>query len=121
MKGNDPMTSNSGQATNQDAGYEALIRELMGSGSHPKAASQSRDAVPPALAEALTATLFQASAYEKALLVAVLAPALAEALAPTLAEALAPALVTALSNMAAAKKSDQQEHSGNGSDRPEGS
>jgi hypothetical protein len=124
-KGNYHMTTNFGQATNQDAIYETLIRELMGSGWNPKAAARSEHAVTPALAETLTKALVQsvsqASPDEKALLIAVLAPALAEALAPALAEALAPALVKALSEMAAPKKSDQQGTSGNGSDRPEGS
>ena len=105
------MAMNSGQVTDQDAVYESLIRELVGSGWNPQAA-RSPQAVAPSLAETLTKTLVQsisgASAYEKALLIAVLAPALAEALAPALAEALAPALVKALSDMAASKPSDQQ-------------
>jgi len=125
MKGNDAMTTNSGQATTQDAVYESLIRELMGSGWNPQPAAGSPQAAAPALAETLMKTLIQsfsqASAYEKALLIAVLAPALAEALTPVLAEALVPALLNALRDMVAAKQNDQQATSGNGSDWPEGS
>ncbi|HLI07224.1 MAG TPA: hypothetical protein VKV40_11710 [Ktedonobacteraceae bacterium] len=113
------MTTNSEKATTQDGAYEALIRELMGSGWNPKAAAQSEQDATQALAatamKELGEGIAQASPYEKAVLVAVLAPALAEALAPILAQALAPALVKALSEMAAPQKTDQQSASGEGS------
>jgi hypothetical protein len=121
------MTTNSGQAAGQDRldpVLEALFKEMIETGSHPKAASRAEDAVMAAQTEALMVTLArtvsQASPFERTLLVAALAPALAEALAPVLAEALAPALVTALSNMAAAKKTSQESASSEGSDKQEG-
>lgn len=121
------MTTNSGQAASQDRldpVLEALFKEMIETGSYPKAASRAEDAVAAAQAEALMATLertvSQASPYERALLVAALAPALAQALAPALAEALAPALVTALSNMASQKKTSQESASSEGSDKQEG-
>lgn len=105
------MTTNSGPDP-VDSVLEALIKELIEDGSNPKAASRAGDAVTAALAEAqmaaLARTVSQASEFERALFVATLAPALAEALAPILAEALAPALVTALGQMAAPKKTGQE-------------
>jgi len=109
------MTTNAGQAATQDpldAALEALLKELSETGSQPKAALRAEDAVKAALDEtllvAMARTVSQASPFERAVLVAVLAPAIAEALAPALAEALAPALATALSNMATAKKTSQE-------------
>jgi hypothetical protein len=104
-----------------DPMLEALFKEMTQTGSYPKAASRAEDAaVAQALMETLARTVSQASPYERALIVATLAPALAEALAPALAEALAPALVSALSNMAASNKGSQESGSSDGSDRQEG-
>ena len=121
------MTTNAGQAATQDpldAVFEALLKELSETGSQPKAASRAEDAVKAALDEtlmvAMARTVSQASPFERAVLVAALAPAIAEALAPALAEALAPALATALSNMATAKKTSQESASSEGSDKQEG-
>jgi hypothetical protein len=109
------MTTKSGQAAIQDPlgpVLEALIKEMIEPGSNPKAASRMDEAITAALAEelktALAHTVSQESPFERAIFVASLAPALAEALAPALAEALAPALVEALSNMAAPKKTSQE-------------
>jgi len=117
------MTTNSGKTSPQDSiesVLEALLKEWMETGLKPKAASRAEDAdmadVAEALRGALARTVSQASPFERALLVAALAPALAEALAPTLAEALAPAIVTALSNLAAPKQTSQESASG----QPEG-
>ena len=92
------MTTNSGQATFQDRidpMVEALIKELLETASHPKAASRTEDAIEAALAEAFMTSLIppagsvsQASSFDKAILAAALAPALAEALAPAIAKAL---------------------------------
>jgi len=91
---------------------EAVIKEMVEPGSHPKAAWRTEGAVTDALAEeikqALAHTVSEGSPFEKAIFVATLAPALAEALAPALAEALAPALVEALSKMAAPKETNQE-------------
>jgi len=104
-----------------DPMFEALFKEMTQSGAYPKAASRAEDAaVAQALMATLKNTISQASPYERALIVATLAPALAEALAPVLAEALAPALMSALSNMAASDKTSQESGSGDGSDRQEG-
>src|ERR1700730_15773726 len=117
------MTTNYGQSAAQDRMdpmLEALFKEMTQTGSYPKAASRAEDAaMAQALMETLKNTISQASPYERALIVATLAPALAEALAPVLAEALAPALVSALSNMAASNKSSQESGSSDGSDRQE--
>lgn len=118
------MSTNYGQSATQnrmDPMLEALFKEMTQTGAYPKAAARAEDA---AVAQALMVTLqnsiSQASPYERALIVATLVPALAEALAPVLAEALAPALMSALSNMASSDKTRQQSDSGNGSDRQEG-
>src|SRR5690348_266433 len=91
---------------------EAVIKEMVEPGSNPKAAWRTEGAVTDALTEenkqALAHTVSEGSPFEKAILVATLAPALAEALAPALAEALAPALVEALSKMAAPKETSQE-------------
>ena len=101
----------SGQAAIQDSMnqvLEAIIKEMVEPGSSPRASLKKRDAVMVALAEelkqSLAHTVSQESPVEKAIVVAALAPALADALAPALADALAPAIVEALSNMAAPKK-----------------
>ena len=118
------MTTNYGQSTAQDRMdpmLEALFKEMTQTGTYPKAASRTEDAaVAQALMATLARTVSQASPYERALIVATLAPALAEALAPTLAEALAPALVSALNNMAASNKTGQESDSSDGSDKQEG-
>jgi len=92
------MTTNSGQATFQDRIdplVEALIKGLLETASHPKAAARTEDAIEAALAEAFMTSLIppagsvsQASSFDKAILAAALAPALAEALAPAIAKAL---------------------------------
>ena len=92
------MTTNSGQATFQDRIdplVEALMKGLLETASHPKAASRTEDAIEAALAEAFMTSLIppagsvsQASSFDKAILAAALAPALAEALAPAIAKAL---------------------------------
>ncbi|HZU66433.1 MAG TPA: hypothetical protein VFA09_04075 [Ktedonobacteraceae bacterium] len=118
------MTTNAGQATNQDTEYNSLIKELMGSSWNLKGETQSEQAATPALAQTLVKmvaqSMEQASPYEKTMLVAALAPVIAEALAPVLAEALTPALGQALSNMATSSQSDQRGSSNGGSDNPEG-
>ncbi len=121
------MTTNSGQATSQDRldpVLEALLKEMIETESKPIAVSRAEEAVTTAMAEALMVilarTVSQASPFERSLLVAALAPALAKALAPALAEALAPALVTALSNMAAPKKTSQESAFSEGSYKQEG-
>ena len=118
------MTTNYGQAASQnriDPMLEELFKEMIQTGSYPKAASRTEDAaVAQALMVTMVRTVSQASPYERALIVATLAPALAEALAPALAEALAPALMSALNNMAASNKAGQESGSGDRSDRQEG-
>ncbi len=119
------MTTNSGQAPIQDRidpMVEALIKGLIGTASHPKAASRTEGAITAALAEAFleslippAGTVSQASSFEKAVLAAALAPALAEALAPALAEALAPAIVKALNALVSPKETSQQSVSREGS------
>ena len=83
---------------------DALIKEMVEPGSHPKTASRPGEAVTAALAEELKETLAhtvsQGSPFEKAIFVATLAPALAEALAP--------AIVEALGKMAAPKETSQE-------------
>jgi hypothetical protein len=113
------MATNFGQAPMQgstDQMFDALIKEMIETGSSSKATSRTDEAVTAALAKAvmtdLARTVSQASPFERALLVSVLAPALAEALAP--------ALVDALSNMAASQKTGQESASGGDSDRQEG-
>src|SRR5258708_34085108 len=88
------MTTNSGQATFQDRidpMVEALIKELLETASHPKAASRTEGAITAALTEAFMASLIspaptapQASSFDKAILDAPLSPALEKALPPTL-------------------------------------
>ena len=121
------MTTNSGQTSTRDRidpMLETLIKGLIETGSYPKAASRAEDAVTTAMTEALMVilarTVSEASPFERSLLVAALAPALAKALAPALAEALAPALVTALSNMAAPKQTSQKSAPIEGSYNQEG-
>jgi hypothetical protein len=116
------MTTNSGQAASQDRidpVFEALIKELLETGSKPKAASRAGGAVTADLVEALMVALArttsQASPIERALIAEALVPALAEALAPALAEALAPAIVTALDNIISPKKTSQESASSEGS------
>src|SRR6266567_4014659 len=101
------MTTKPGQAAIEDSMgqvLDALIKEMVEPGSHPKAASRPGEAVTAALAEeikeALAHTVSQGSPFEKAMFVATLAPALAEALAP--------AIVEALSKMAAPKETSQE-------------
>src|SRR5579884_1363575 len=110
------MTTNAGQATNQDTEYNSLIKELMGSSWNLKGETQSEQAATPALAQTLVKmvaqSMEQASPNEKTMLV--------EALAPVIAEALTPALGQALSNMATSSQSDQRGSSNGGSDNPEG-
>jgi hypothetical protein len=124
------MTTTSGQAPIQDRIdplVEALIKELIETASHPKAASRTEDALTAALTDAVMASLIppagtvsQASSFEKAVLAAALAPALAEALAPALAEALAPAIVKALETLVSPKETSQESGSQEGSDKQEG-
>jgi hypothetical protein len=119
------MTTNSGQATFQDRidpMVEALIKELLETASHPKAASRTEGAITAALMTSLISparTVSQASSFDKAILAEVLAPALAEALAPALAEALAPAIVKALDTLVSPKETGQESGSKEGSDRQE--
>jgi len=123
------MTTNSGQATSQDRIdplVEALIKGLLETASHPKAASRTEDAITAALTEAFMASLIspartvsEASSFDKAILAAALAPALAEALAPALAEALAPAIVKALDTLVSPKETGQESGSKERSDRQE--
>ncbi len=123
------MTTRSGQAPIQDRidpMVEALLKELIETASHPKAASRTEEALTAALTEAFMASLIspartvsQASSFEKAVLAAVLAPALAEALAPALAEALAPAIVKALDTLVSPKETSQKSVSKEGSDKQE--
>jgi hypothetical protein len=127
------VTTRSGQATIQDSMgqvLEAVIKEMVEPGPHPKPAWQTEGAVTAALVEelkqSLAHTVSEGSPFEKAIFVATLAPALAEALAPALAEALAPALVEALSKMATPKETRQESAPGQesapdqGANRPEG-
>lgn len=103
---------------------DALIKEMVEPGSYPKTTARAGEAVTAALAgelkEALAHTVSEGSPFEKAIFVATLAPALAEALAPALAEALTPALLEALSKMAAPKETGQQAASDQSSNNPEG-
>ena len=120
------MTTNPEQATIQDRVdpmVEALIKELIETASYPKAASRTEDAITAALMASLISparTVSQASSFEKAVLAAALAPALADALAPALAEALAPAIVKALNTMVSPKETSQAPVSKEDSDKPEG-
>src|SRR5215469_12371217 len=84
------MTTNSGQAPLQDRVdplVETLIKGLLENASHPKAGLRTEDAIEAALTEAFMASLIsparsvsQASSFDKAILAAALAPAIAEAL-----------------------------------------
>jgi len=109
------VTTKSGQEAIQDSMgqvLDALIKEMVEPGSYPKTTARAEGAVTAALAEelkgALAHTVSEGSPFEKAIFVATLAPALAEALAPALAEALVPALVEALSKMAPPKETSQE-------------
>ena len=121
------MTTNSKQGGIQETGdpvVDALLKELIDTGSHPKAAAQAQEIVTAASAQALTMavarTISHASPFERAFIVATLAPALAEALAPALAEALAPALVKALNEIASAKQPGPPSPSSEGSGEQQG-
>src|SRR5712692_6328450 len=84
------MTTNSGQATFQDRidpMVEALIKELLETASHPKAASRTEGAITAALTEAFMASLIsparavsQASSFDKAILAAAMKQAILKAL-----------------------------------------
>jgi hypothetical protein len=97
-----------------DPTVEALIKELIETASHPKAASRVQAGISEAMTEALIASLIlperaiPQESLETAMVVAALAPALAEALAPALAEALAPAIEQALHNVVSPKKTGQK-------------
>ncbi|HLH62138.1 MAG TPA: hypothetical protein VKV20_10690 [Ktedonobacteraceae bacterium] len=110
------MTTNTGQPANQDTAYDTLLRELMGGGWNLKAEPRSEQVMTRNLTEILMKELAksfsQASPYEQAVLVAALAPSLAEALAPQLAEALTPALAKALTDLAAQNKTNEESSSG---------
>src|SRR5260221_14568808 len=120
------MTTNSGQATFQDRidpMVEALIKELLETASHPKAASRTEGAITAALTEAFMASLIspartgsQASSFNKVILGAALAPSLAEALAPALAEGLATPIVKALDTLVSPNGTGQEAGSKKGSD-----
>ncbi len=120
------MTTNPEQAARDrmDPMVEALLKELMETASYPKAASGgTEDAVTAALMASLISparTISQASSFEKVILAAALAPALADALAPALAEALAPAIVKALNTMVSPKETSQAPVSKEDSDKQEG-
>ena len=89
------MTTNSGQTSTReriDPMLETLIKGLIETGSYPKAASRTEDAVTAALTEAYMVSLItperaesQVSPFKTAILAAALAPAIAEVLAPKLA------------------------------------
>lgn len=110
------MTTNYGQTATQyrmDPMVETLFKEMMQTGTYPTAAARREDAaLAQAFMETLKNTISQVSPYDRAVFVAVLAPALAKALAP--------ALLSALSDMAASNKTGQESASGDGSDRQEG-
>ncbi len=116
------MTTNSGQATAQDRidpMVEALIKGLIETASHPKAALPTEDAITAALMASLippARTAAQISSFEKAILAAALAPALAAALAPALAEALVPAIEKALNTIVSPKETGQESVSKEGSE-----
>ena len=98
-----------------DPMVDALLQELMGSGPRTKSSSRSAaqmesvvtSALAEPLMESLARTLAEAAPAERDVLLATLAPvladalapAIAQALAPSLAEALTPALITALSEL----------------------
>lgn len=123
------MTTQSGQTPAQDRTdpiIEALIKGLIETTSHPKAASRTEDAITAALLEASMASLTSSARTESeaplevTMLAAALAPMLAEALAPMLAEALTPALVKALNEIISAKKTGQEPAPKKGSSKQEG-
>jgi len=106
------MTTHPEQATSRDRFdpmMEALMKELLESALHPKAASGTEDAVTAALMASLIPPSRNASSFEKAVLAVALAPALADALAPALADALVPALVKALNTIVSSKDTGQEE------------
>ena len=124
------MTANSRRTDGQDRldpMIEVLLKELMGTKSHAKAAMQTEDTVTAALTEEILASLIPSSSTSSAsqpsssmetiLLATILAPALADALAPLLADVLAPALVKALNDVLAAKGTGQTGSSKKGSDK----
>jgi hypothetical protein len=108
------MTTHPEQATSRDRFdpmAEALLKELLETASHAKAATRTEDAVTTALMASLippARTASQASSFEKAILAVALAPALADALAPALADALVPALVKALNTILSSKETGQE-------------
>lgn len=121
--------------TQHDPIMEALMDELLGTGATAKAApsttSRMEHVFTSALAEpameALTRTLEHASPSERTVLIASLAPALAEALAPALAKALTPVLNSAvmtalsdLSKLASQRTNGHKTGSSEGSDKQEG-
>ena len=119
------MTTHPEQAAQDriDPMVEALLKELLETASHPKAASGTEDAVTAALMASLippARTVSQASSFEKAVLAAALAPALADALAPALADALVPALVKALNTIVSPKETGQEAVPKEDSDKQEG-
>ena len=79
-----------------DPMVEAWLKEMMQTGTYSTVAARREDAaLAQVLLESLKNTISQASAFERSLFVA----------------ALAPALLSALSNMAASNKSDEEEGS----------
>jgi hypothetical protein len=120
------MTTHPEQTTSQDRldpMVEALMKELLETAWHPKAASGTEDAVTAALMASLIPpahTVSQASSFEKAVLAVALAPALADALAPALADALVPALVKALNTIVSPKETGQEAGSREDMDKQEG-
>jgi hypothetical protein len=118
------MTTHPEQAAQDriDPMVEALLKELMETASHPKAASGTEDAVTAALMASLVSparTVSQASSFEKAVIAAALAPALADALTPALADALVPAIVKALNTIVSPKETSQAPVSKEDSDKQE--
>jgi hypothetical protein len=104
------MTTHPEQATSRDRFdpmAEALLKELLETASHAKAATRTEDAVTAALMASLippARTASQASSFEKAILAVALAPALADALA----DALVPAIVKALNTILSSKETGQE-------------
>jgi siroheme synthase (precorrin-2 oxidase/ferrochelatase) len=101
---------------------EALVKEIIETTSHVKAAAKTEDALTTALTEAFMSSLIppapavsQPSPLEIAVLSAALAPSLAATLAPALADALAPAIVKALNTIVAQRKAGQEAETGEAS------
>ncbi len=119
------MTTNPEQAARDriDPMVEALLKELMETASYPKAASGTEDAVTAALMASLISparTVSQASSFEKVILAAALAPALADALAPALADALAPAILKALNTIVSPRETGRESAPKEDTDKQEG-